>query len=225
MSQRAERAAKRAELLGVGPASSENEPGRWPGITGKLSLAGEVFLVGVFVSVLSIPVVTIPLAFAVGTRHLRRYLRGESSSLALAGRDLKRAILCSLPVGLLLLAILTVLGVDLSLAQSGAIAASGLIEVLGWVAIMVLVFAMLGAARLWSPELGWRGAFRGCRPSWRADPVGAAYLLTAVGVAVIVSLLLIPLAVPGVGCLILLALVIPERGRTSAPREIGARPR
>lgn len=214
VSRRAVRAVKRAELSGAGPTRVEHSPGRWPGAAAKFPLFGEVLYVGLLVSALSIPVVTIPLAFAVGTRHLRRYLLAEASGIALAGRDLRLGILRSLPLGLAMAAIVAALVVDMSLAQDRVIPGAELIAVVGWLGLAAVLCVLLTAARLWSPERGWLPALRGCWPVWCGDPVGVAYLLAAGGLVALLGWQLLPLVVPGIGCLVLALLAIPERTRS-----------
>ncbi|WP_022887357.1 hypothetical protein [Glaciibacter superstes] len=214
-SQRAAaRTARRIELSGAGPAGAEHRPGRWPGASAKFALFGEVLYTGVLVSVLSVPLVTIPLAAAVGTRHLRRHLRGEESGIGLVGRDLKRGILGSLVIGFIMVAIIAALLVDLALATDGIIPGAALVGVVGWVGLVLVAVALLTAARLWAPETGWLPAIRSCVDVWRQDVAGLGYLLAAVLVVAVFSWQLLPLIVPGIGCLILALLAIPERRRT-----------
>lgn len=211
VSRQAERAARRAEISGTGPAQTDHRPGRWPGAAGRFALFGEVLSVGLLVCALSVPLVTAPLAFAVGTRHLRRYVGGESSGLALVGRDLRRGVVRALPVGLGAAAVVAVLVVDLAVARDGVLPGAGLVAAIGWLGLVLVALALLTAARLWSPERGWLVAFRGCWPSWRGDPVGVCYLLVAVVLVAMLGWQLVPLVVPGAGCLILALVAIPER--------------
>lgn len=215
--RRAERAARRDERSGAGPAGEGHDPGRLPGATAKFALFGEVLFTGILVTGLSLPIITIPLAFAAGTRHLRRFLRGESSSMSLVWRDLApRNLLRSLPVGLTFALVLAVLAADLVLGYDGIVPGAGIVLVVGWLALAFVACTLLTAARLWEPERGWLAAVRACRPEWRADPVGVLYLLAGVLFVGVVSWQLLPLVVPGVGCLILAVIAIPERPRRTA---------
>ncbi|MFC0680197.1 hypothetical protein ACFFGH_20375 [Lysobacter korlensis] len=219
--RRAERAARRDERSGAGPARDGHDPGRLPGATAKFALFGEVLFTGILVTGLSLPVVSIPLAFAVGTRHLRRFVRGESSSMELVWRDLApRNLLRSLPVGLGFTLLVAVLAVDLMLGYDGVVPGAGLALAVGWVGLAVVATTLLTASRLWEPERGWLAALRGCWPEWRSDPVAVLYLLAGVVFVGAVSWQLLPLVVPGIGCLILAILAIPQRPRrTAAPVE------
>ena len=212
--RRAERAAQRDERSGAGPASAGHDPGRLPGATNKFALFGEVLFTGILVTGLSLPIVTIPLAFAAGTRHLRRFVRGESSSMALVWQDLApRNLLRSLPVGLAFAVAIAVLAADLVLGNAGIVPGAGMVLVVGWLGLAVVATTVLTAARLWEPDRGWLAALRGCWVEWRSDPVGVIYMLAGVVFVGVVSWQLLPLVVPGIGCLVLAVLALPERPR------------
>ena len=212
--RRAERAARRDERSGAGPAGDGHDPGRLPGATAKFALFGEVLFTGILVVGLSLPIVTIPLAFAAGTRHLRRFVRSESSSMSLVWQDLApRNLLRGLPAGIAFTLVVAVLAADLVVGYGGAVPGAGLVLVVGWAGLALVAVTLLTAARLWEPERGWIAALRACWPEWRADPAGVLYLLAGVVFVGVVSWQLIPLVVPGVGCLVLAVLAIPERPR------------
>ena len=210
---KADRAARRAELLGIGPTSTERPEARWPGATARFALFGEVLAVGLMVTLLALPLVTIPLAFGVGIRHLRRFLRAESSTLGSAWSDTRRGFLGSLPIGFALLVALLVLGIDLAVAADRIIPFPDLVGLVGWLGLAVVAVTVLTASFHWAPESGWRAALRLTPPTWRTDPAGVAYLLAAVAFVAVVSWQLAPLIVPGLGCLVFAIVAIPERPR------------
>jgi hypothetical protein len=214
--RRAERAARRDERTGAGPAREDHDPGRLPGATAKFALFGEVLFTGLLVTVLSLPLLTIPLAFAAGVRHLRRFLRGDSSTLALVGKDFApRILLRSLPAGLAFLVVVAALTADLVLGYGGAVPGSGAVVVVGWVGLALVACTLLTAARRYDPDRGWLDAVRGCGAEWRADPASVLYLLAGVVFAGVVGWQLLPLVVPGIGCLVLAVVALPERPRRS----------
>jgi hypothetical protein len=216
--RRAERAARRDERSGAGPAREGHDPGRLPGATTKFALFGEVLFTGILVTGLSLPILTLPLAFAVGTRHLRRFTRGESSSMSLVWQDLApRNLLRGAAAGLAFALLVAVLAADLVVGSAGVIPGSGMVLVVGWLGLALVATTLLTAARLWEPGRGWLAAVRGCWPEWRADPVGVLYLLAGVVFVGVVSWQLLPLVVPGIGCLVLAVLAIPERPRRGIP--------
>lgn len=216
MARSADRAARRAALSGTGP-TSEDPAEQWPGATSKFGLFGEVLYVGVFVALLSTALVTAPLAFALGVRHLRRYVRGESSGFAQVVADMSGNLARGLLVGVAAIAALLLLAFDIAVARDRIMPGAPLVEVAGWLGLMALCLGVTTAAGLWSPELGWRAAFRACVPAWRHDPVGLLYLLAAIALVPLLTWQLLPLVVPALGCLALAVVAIPERRRVIAP--------
>jgi hypothetical protein len=200
----------------MGPSLPGREPGRWPGATAGFALFGEVLFVGVVVALLSLPLVTLPLALAVGTRHLRLYLQARKAGLRDLLGEFGRGLLRSLPVGLGTVFVTLALLVYLVLAGDRVIPFAEAVTVVAWLGLAVLAVVVLVAAYLWSPELGWRAALRAVPAFVRADLGGAAYLLAAAALVAVVTWQLVPLVIPGLGCLVLALVAIPERPRRGA---------
>ena len=72
--RKAEQAAVREARSGAGPTREGAEPGRNPGAAAKFGLFGEVLTVGLLMALISLAVVTLPIALAAGIRHLRRFV-------------------------------------------------------------------------------------------------------------------------------------------------------
>jgi hypothetical protein len=170
-----------------------------------------VLLTGLIVVALSIPVLTIPLALAVGIRHLRRYLLAESSTMGDIWIDIKRGILRSLPIGAATVVIGLLLVLDLALATDRVLPLWEVILVLGWIGVAALSVTVVTTASAWTPERGWLAAVRLCPSLWARDPAGLVYLLASIAFVVVVTWQFAPLVVPGVGCLVLAVIAIPER--------------
>lgn len=211
MSRTDERTAKRIALSGIGPSGHHVLNSRWPGATGAFGLFGEVLLIGLLVFVVAVPVVTLPLALAAGTRHLRRYLLAEDSGLALFWRDVRAGLPGGLLVGLTALAAVGILALDLALASSGALPGGMIVGVAGWIGLAVVALGISVTARTWDPATGWKRAIRAARREMKADMVGMLYLLIACGFVVLVTWQLPPLLLPGLGVLVLAILAVPER--------------
>ncbi len=205
------RAAARAARDGSGP--TDREPSRLPGASGGFSLFAEVLLVGLFVTLAGLLLVTLPLALAAGIRHLRRYLRAEDSRAVLFWLDVKRGLLPGLVVGVIALVAFVVLLIDVDLAGSGALPGGEVVGAVGWVLLVVLTAGLLVAASLWSPESGWRSALRATPRRLGSDPIGAVLLAIAGGFVVLAAWQLIPLVVPALGVACLAAVAVPERPR------------
>jgi len=211
--RRAEAAARRGERDGSGPTRDDHTVARFPGATAKFALLGEVLLVGVLVTLVGILVVTLPAALAAGTRHLRRYIRAEGSSLGLFFRDVRTALPGGLAIGAGAALLAAVLALDIVIASSGLLPGGALMAVVGWVGLLALSVVLLATAGLWSPQAGWRAALRAL-PRSLADDVPGALYLAATGVFVgVATWALVPLVIPALGCAALAVVAIPERPR------------
>ena len=211
---RAERAARRADLSGSGPTRrGDGEAPRFPGATSAFGLLGEVLLVGVLVTLVSLPVVTLPAALAAGVRHLRRYLRAEDSGLDWFWRDVRAGLLGGIGVGVASAVLALLLVFDIDLASSGVLPGGPVVGIVGWLGLAALVLVLFTAAGRWTPQLGWLGAIRSVPRTVRDDPAGAAYLLATAGFAAVVTWQLFPLVIAALGCIALAIVAVPERPR------------
>ncbi|WP_136706433.1 hypothetical protein [Agromyces sp. H66] len=210
----ARRVARRAALSGSGPTGDDADSvARFPGARSGFGLLGEVLLVGILVSLVSLPVITLPAALAAGVRHLRRYLRAEDSALGWFWRDVRASLVGGIAVGAASPLLAAVLVLDIDLASTGVLPGGPVVAVVGCAGLAALVLVLFTAAGLWTPHLGWVGALRGAPRAIRDDPVGAAYLLATGVFAVVVTWQLAPLVVPALGCVALAIVAAPERPR------------
>ncbi|NHI15692.1 hypothetical protein [Microbacterium excoecariae] len=212
---KAEREARRIARSGSGPTNAE--PGANPGASGAFALLGEVLLVGIIVTFLGLPLVTLPAALAAGIRHLRRFARADGSPYRALWRDFLRALPAGLAVGAGAVVLAGVLALDIVLAGSGALPGGGLIATAGWVVAALAGGALVLAAGLWSPDLGWAGALRALPTAVGADPAGAAYHAIAAAFVALAGWMLVPLVVPAIGCATLAAAAVPQRPRRRTP--------
>ncbi len=217
ISKREEKAFRREELSGAGPVREEKAPARFPGAGAKFALFGEVLLTGLLITLVGLLVITLPAGLAAGIRHLRRFVAAEQSSMAQFWSDVRRAILPGAVVGLVATVAAIILILDIRLAGSGALPGGGVIAVVGWVGLVALGVAVVAAAGLWSPELGWRAAVRSVPAVIRADLRGALFLVAAVGFVGVVTWMLPPLFVAAIGCTALAVVAIPTRQRRHSP--------
>lgn len=213
MDRKEHRAAQRADRDGSGPTLQERPAERFPGATAKFALFGEVLQVGLLVTLVSLPLVTLPAALAAGIRHLRRYVHAEGSPLAAFWADLRRALLGGSLVGLVAVVLTGILVLDIDLARSGALPGGPAVEVVGWVGLALVGVAVLAAAGRWDPVSGWRAAVRSVPRTVATDVPGALYLAATAGFVVVVAWVLVPLVVPALGCAALAVVAIPERPR------------
>jgi hypothetical protein len=211
MDRKTLRAARRADASGSGPTLEERDPARYPGAKGAFALFGEVLLTGLLVTVAGLLVVTLPAALAAGIRHLRRYAGAEQSHVRTFWQDWRRALPGGVVVGIVAVALAVLLLLDIDLANSGALPGGPLIAVIGWAGLLIAAVALLLAAGAWTPERGWRPAVRGIPSSIARDPIGAAYLAAAAVLVVVMTWMLAPLVVAGLGCAAFAVMAVPAR--------------
>lgn len=210
------RAAAREARSGAGPVAADFEPGPHPGATSRFGLFGEVLTVGLLITLVALPVVTLPIALAAGIRQLRRFVAAEDSRVALFWQDVRAGILPSLGVGVAAALVAGVLGLDVALAGSGALPGGGLVVVVGWAGLLALGAAVLIVCGAWTPRTGWRAALRAVPGVVGADAVGALYLVATAGFVGVVTWALAPLFIPAVGCAALAVVAVPARRRRGA---------
>jgi hypothetical protein len=207
------RAAAREARSGAGPVDEGFTPGPNPGAKAKFGLFGEVLTIGLLITLVSLLVVTLPIALAAGIRQLRRFVQASDSRTALFWEDVRAGILPSLVVGVPAALIAAVLTVDVVLARSGALPGGEIVGVIGWAGLVVLSVGVLIAAGAWSPQTGWLAAVRAVPGVVRADAVGALYIAAAAVFVGVVTWALIPLFIPAVGCAALAVVAVPARRR------------
>ncbi|MBD3940569.1 DUF624 domain-containing protein [Microbacterium sp. NEAU-LLC] len=211
MDRRQLRAARRADASGSGPTLAEREPARYPGAKGAFALFGEVLLTGLLIAAGGLLIVTLPAALAAGIRHLRRYVNAEQSHARTFWADWRKALPGGVVVGVAAVVIATVLAVDIVLANTGALPGGALIGIVGWAGLVVGAVALLAAAGAWTPETGWRTAVRGIPAALVADPLGAVYYAVAAVLTGVVTWMLAPLIIAGLGCSAFAVVAIPAR--------------
>lgn len=210
---REQRAVRRAERDGSGPVRAERAAARNPGATGGWALFGETLTTGMLIALVGLTVITLPVGLAAGVRHLRRFVAGDDSRLALFWADVRRALLPGALVGACALLIAGILIIDIDLSRSGALPGGAVIEVVGWLGLAALGLGLLAAAGAWRPESGWGGALSGLPARLRADATGALYLIATAGFVAVATWALFPLLIPALGCAALAIVAVPQRRR------------
>lgn len=209
--RRAARAAARDARSGAGPTRDGVEPGPNPGATAKFGLFGEVLTVGLMMTLVALPVVTLPLALAAGIRHLRRFVDASDSRASFFWTDVRAGLLGSLAVGVPTGILATVLTIDILLAGTGALPGGQVIVVVGWAGLLALAVALLIAAGEWEPETGWSAAVRAVPRIASADIVGTLYLAATALFVGVVTWMLAPVVIAGLGCAALAVVAVPQR--------------
>lgn len=216
MSTREYRAAVRADRDGSGPTLEERPQARFPGATAAFGLLGEVLLIGLLITIASLPVVTLPAALAAGIRHMRRFIAADHAPIAGFWRDAARAALPGAVVGLVAVVAAGILLLDIDLARSGFLPGGLVVEVVGWAGLAAVALVILLAAGHWTPETGWRAALRAVPSAVRDDVAGALYLVATAGFVIVLTWVLPPLFIAAIGCAVLAVVAVPQRPRRRA---------
>jgi len=209
---RASRAQREARA-----AAADGTALRWPGAANRFALFAEVLFTGLLVTLLALPLVTLPLALAVGARHLRRFVLDEPSPIRTALAEARTGFVRALPVGLALLALTVVLGLDLLVASSGALPGATAVAVVCGALLAAALVVVLTASALWRPESHWVPLLREAAALAGRDLRGSGALLVALLLAGVVTWQLAPLVVPALGCTVFAALAV-RLSRTASPR-------
>ncbi len=127
------------------PASGRNEP--IP--VNRFALFSETLLAGLLVLVLSIPLVTIPAAYAAGIAHLERHLSGRDDSLRALWSTFRSALPGSWKLGITTAAAAVVIILNLLLATVGQLPGSAV------VLPATLILATAGAVLLLRTTAAW----------------------------------------------------------------------
>ena len=180
---------------------------------GSFALLGEVLLTGVFVTVLALPVVTLPAALAAGVRHLRRYVKAEGAPTSAIWRDFRDALVGGVGVAAAALAGGVAALMAIGLAGVDATVVGSAMSVVGYLALGIIGTAMLLAAGAWSPDGGWLRAVRGLRDRLDLDPAAALYLLVAVAMAAVLTWQFLLLLVPSLGMVVFAVVAVQSRNR------------
>ncbi|NEE02272.1 hypothetical protein [Phytoactinopolyspora halotolerans] len=192
-------------------ATADGSALRWPGAADTFALLAEALWVGVLVTAVGLPIVTLPAALAAGGRHLGRFIRAEDASLRLFFADLRAGLRGGVLVGCCAVVAVAVFGLDLVIGASGALPGGPLVLAVGTAGLVATGVVVVQASALWRPETGWTAAIRAVPSSLRADVSGAALLVAALGLTVLAAWQLPPLIVPALGCLVFAAQVLGER--------------
>ena len=182
MSRRRGRGQDPADEIGDDAADRDTSApkGGLLGGTTRLSLFGEVGVVGVVVLVLSLPVVTAVPAVAAGVLHLRRHLSGEGDSFGRLLRGFGTAVRDLWALGLVVPVVLLLTGYNLWLTWSGALPGGALIGTVSLVVGLVTVVVALRTAGTWYPGSGGLPAVRTAARRAAADLTGSVLIASAV---------------------------------------------
>lgn len=188
---------------------------------GRVALFAEVVATGVMVLVGSLLLVTLPAALAAGVAHLRRHVHGLPTSVRRFSREWLRAMPTTLPLGIGLVLSAALLVLNLDIAGTGALPGADLVRGVSVVVLALAVAVTARGAGAWSDE---EGIVRGLtvstlgRAAWHrttADPSGSVLVVVAAISAILLPVLVPPLAVVvgGLVCMAIVAIDVRANGR------------
>jgi hypothetical protein len=181
-----------------------------PQTLARFGVFAECLLVGVWIALAALPVVTLPAALAAGAAHLRRWTGDEVSGWRSFVADLRSAVRRGWLVGLAGWAALALLWADLAIVRAG-LPGGRFIGAVGVLAMIGLVVTVLRASVAWRPGASWHALLRGAGRRTVRDPAGS--LLVVCGFAVIAASawFAAPLAAPALGMLVAATLAVERR--------------
>lgn len=217
------------------PASGRNEP--IP--VNRFALFSETLLAGLLVLVLSIPLVTIPAAYAAGIAHLERHLSGRDDSFRALWGTFKAALPGSWKLGLTTAAAALAIVLNLLLATVGQLPGSAVVLPATIILATAGAVLLLRTTAAWSdfsgaaagsgaqasrsapaahsapgavpPSAAWSSALEAGKALSLRDWTGSLLLTTALFAAVVFVWMLVALFVVVPGMLILAAASVKMR--------------
>ncbi|MFD5324974.1 hypothetical protein [Streptomyces sp. NPDC127092] len=197
--------------------SAPRRQGRPPGggrgrFLERFGVFAEALLVGVWIAVAALPLVTLPAALAAGAGHLRRWTAGEAAGLRYFARDLRVALRGGgWAVGLGLWAGLALLWADLAVVRSGGLPGGRVVGVVGVLAGLWAAVGLLRACGAWRAGARWGGLLAaGGRRALR-DPAGSLFVVCGFAVVGASAWFSAPLAVPALGVCVAAVLAVEQR--------------
>ncbi|WP_458781073.1 Poxvirus protein I5 [Arthrobacter sp. D3-16] len=185
----------------------------------RFALFSETLLAGVLVLVLSIPLVTIPAAYAAGIAHLERHLSGRDDSIRGLWDTFKAALPGSWKLGITTAAAAVVIVLNLLLAWVGQLPGGEVVLPATLILAAAAAIVLLRSAAAWSDFTGsradarsaWRSALETGQALSLKDWTGSLLLAAALFGAVVFVWMLAALFVVVPGTLILAAAAVKLR--------------
>ncbi|GHH44386.1 hypothetical protein HNQ79_005466 [Streptomyces candidus] len=190
--------------------SNRRSSSRFPGFGARFAVFAECLLVGVWVVLASLPLITYPAAVAAGGRHLQRHLRQEVGGVREFAADWRAAVRHGWAVGVAGWVALWLLWLNVAAVRAG-LPGGGLVGVVGAVAFLAALVAGVRAAVSWKPGASWRVLLGAAARRTVLDPAGSLLLVAGFAVVVVSGRIVLPLAVPVVGAVIAGALAVEAR--------------
>ncbi|MET9428319.1 MULTISPECIES: hypothetical protein [unclassified Streptomyces] len=187
-------------------------------VAARFGLFAECLLTGVWITLASLPLVTLPAALAAGSAHLRRHLAHERSTWREYAADVRAATRRGgLLAGLAGWAALALVGADLAVVRAGGLPGAPLVGAVGVLALLALAVTGLRAATAWRPGASWRALLSPAARRTARDPAGSLTLVCGFAVIAASAWFAAPLAAPALGMLTAAALAVEQRDMSGRP--------
>ncbi|MGW0710136.1 hypothetical protein ACWD4G_29980 [Streptomyces sp. NPDC002643] len=186
----------------------------------RMTLFADVLSVGIAVTVVSLPLVTLPAALSTACAVLRGAREGRPATAGHFFTAFKRRLrMGDVAAGLVVCAAVVLVLVDLALVDAGLPGGPAFALLVGAIALAAAVVGLRACAR---PEsmADWPGAIRGAAGVAVRDPGGSGLVVLALATAALCAWMLLPLVVlvPG---LLALALTAVDVRREVVREEVG----
>ncbi|MFD7974595.1 hypothetical protein [Streptomyces sp. NPDC059071] len=187
------------------------------GFLDRFGVFAEALLVGVWVAVAALPLVTVPAALAAGASHLRRWTGGEAAGVRSFARDVRVALRRGgWAVGLGLWAGLGLLAADLAVVRGGGLPGGRVVGVVGVLAGLWAAVGLLRACSAWRAGARWGGLLAAGGRRTLRDPAGSLLVVCGFAVVGASAWFSAPLAVPALGVCVAAVLAVEQRAAVAA---------
>lgn len=184
----------------------------------RFALFSETLLAGLLVLVLSLPLVTIPAAYAAGIAHLERHLSGRDDSMRALWGTFRSALPGSWKLGITTAAAAVVIALNLLLTMVGQLPGQGVVLSATLILGAAGAILLLRTAAAWSdvtgsaaPRGAWTAALEAAKAISLRDWTGSLLLAAALFAGVVFVWMLAALFVVVPGTLILASAAVKMR--------------
>lgn len=177
----------------------------------RFALFAEALLTGALVLVLSLPLVTIPAAYAAGISHLGRHLSGRDDSVRALGGTFRSALSGSWKLGTTTAVGAVVVVLNLLLATVGQLPGRAVVLPATLVLATAAAVFLLRTAAAWSTHHDWRLSVAEAKVVSLRDFSGSLLLVAALFMCVVFVWMLVALFMVVPGALILAAAAVKIR--------------
>ena len=195
----------------TGPRQGSNLPHEDPIPVNRFALFAEALLAGALVLVLSLPLVTIPAAYAAGISHLERHLSGRDDSIRALWGTFRSALPGSWKLGTTTAVGAVVVVLNLLLATVGQLPGRTVVLPATLVLATSAAVFLLRTAAAWSTHHDWRLSVAEAKVVSLRDFSGSLLLVAALFMCVVFVWMLVALFMVVPGALILAAAAVKIR--------------